>query len=774
MISVSHDVTEMKKAEKLTQIQQIFDSLPQIMFAKDPNGEVVYSNLLFKKFAKTSPWCSNFLSLVYPEDKKLYSRAWEKSLATNCNFSEKFRLWSEEHQSFRWFQGHGFPYFNSYRKLIYWIKTLSEIHDQKLAEDAAAHLAAIVAHSLDAIIGKDLQGNVTSWNKGAENLFGYSAQEMIGQSILQIFDKDNRNEEKFLLDRISNNQKVENYETRRRRKDGTLVDVSISLSPIKNSKGEIIGVAKIARDISKQKSVERERARLEISERTAQQTSQLKSEFLASMSHEIRTPLNGIIGIADLLNQTPLKTLQKDYVDTILESSNHLQLVINNILDLAKIEANKMEIENVAFDLPDLLNGVKRLMNHSAEQKGIRLQFHPVTQGFQFVKGDPLRLRQILINLIQNAIKFTPYGEINVHTRIISSGFTRRLKIEVIDDGIGIDQSMTESVFDPFVQGEIPPTGRLGGTGLGLSICKKLVTLMRGEIGVDSHPSEGSNFYFSFPIQVQDKEQQSSQLNTFSLKAQKSKLILVAEDNSVNQKVVHQMLDLFGHQTIMVANGLEAIEQVEKRRFDLVLMDCHMPVLDGVSATKKIRNLKTVRSQVPILALTADVLPETKKNCVDAGMNGFLSKPIEAATLFRAIENSDFQSFNPEISNSSPPILDVQVLRKLEILNPPGDFSFTIDLIMDFLKKAPNQLVEVENFLKNNCPREASERAHYLKSVSATVGASQFSLIMAELEQCEERIDSPLELQRKAYDHFEEAKKALLVYIKGLGSNNPD
>jgi two-component system, sensor histidine kinase and response regulator len=388
------------------------------------------------------------------------------------------------------------------------------------------------------------------------------------------------------------------------------------------------------------------RRQLDAACRKAEEATSAKSGFLATMSHEIRTPMNGVLGMMALLEQTRLDPDQQEYLDTARRSGEALLGIIDDILDLSKLEAGRMDVETVPYVPQRAIEDVATLLRPLAGDKGLDLTVDISDDLPAAVLGDGRRVRQILLNLVGNAVKFTTEGRVGIEARVHSGADGRRwLAIAVSDSGIGIDQATLARLFTEFTQADASTTRRFGGTGLGLVISRRLATLMGGDISVVSTPGQGSTFTLTLPGRAAELPEPAPAPSPARLRTSAGvrPSVLLVEDNAVNQLVAMRMLQLEGCDVDIAANGLEAIAKVEARMrvdmpaYDLVLMDCHMPEMDGFEATRRLRAMARVPSRLPIVALTASVLAEDRERCLGAGMDGALAKPLQRSALAEAL-----------------------------------------------------------------------------------------------------------------------------------------
>jgi PAS domain S-box-containing protein len=508
----------------------------------------------------------------------------------------------------------------------------------------AERLAAIVEGSDDAIISKTLDGVIVTWNAGATRIFGYTAQEMIGQPIAAIIPLDLQDEEREIVAKLGSGERIAHFDTIRLAKDARRVSVSLTISPLRDAKGKIVGASKIARDISARKEVEEalrnaneaaQQARIE-----AESANRAKTEFLAVMSHEIRTPLNSISGFVDLLtDNSELTAQQRRYVGLVRTASAALLTIVNDILDFSKVDAGRVDLDVHPFSLTTLVNDTLAIVAPTAKAKNLLLGC-TFGQGMaDWIMGDHARLRQVLLNLLINAVKFTDRGSIAVDVRAqTGADGQERFRVSVTDTGVGVAPGHQHRLFKQFSQADGSVSRQYGGTGLGLAICKRLVELMDGEIGIVSHVDRGTTIWFT-ALMPRASEQAPAAKRPPAVEeagARKAR-ILVIDDIDTNLEIVEAYLQDHGYHVDCASSGPAALKLLAEAQYDLILMDIQMPIMDGVAATKRIRSMPPPTGDVPIIAMTGNVLPQQVRSFLEAGMNDHVGKPIERARLYNNV-----------------------------------------------------------------------------------------------------------------------------------------
>ncbi|MCB9363823.1 MAG: PAS domain S-box protein [Flavobacteriales bacterium] len=518
-----------------------------------------------------------------------------------------------------------------------------DITATKEAEAEIRKLSLVLSKTENAVFIADKNGVIQWVNEGFRKITGYSMEEVIGTTGEQLRKgrKTGLNRNHPYFNKMLTTKQSVSYESHNFKKNGKEYWAITTLTPVFDNNQNLESIIAIDTDITYKKQAEKEILK---AKKIAEESAKAKELFLANMSHEIRTPMNAIMGIIQLLKDTRLNKTQLEYLKSMDFAGENLLRIINDVLDLAKIESGKMSIEKIPFNLNELIKDLFSSLHHRVNEKDIRLIKVIDKNVPNEIIGDPVRLNQILINLISNAIKFTKEGFIKLHVAATNTtNNTVNVKFQIKDTGIGIHKDMHTVIFSDFEQANKETTRKYGGTGLGLSIVKRLLTLQDGSITLESTEGEGSTFTFEIPYTISSLKDASKTTHTFSdsdnnlLINQKALLI---EDNILNQMVATKFLESMGLKIDIANNGLEGIDTLAKKSYDIILMDIQMPKMDGYTAASYIRTkMKGKKSQIPILAMTAHAISGEKEKCINVGMNDYITKPLKREHLKMKIIN---------------------------------------------------------------------------------------------------------------------------------------
>jgi PAS domain S-box-containing protein len=608
---------------------RIFENFPNMIWKTDVHGKTTYVDnnwVTFTGNAKEDSLEFKWLNFIHPDDRDRCYDAHNLHIKKREAFDFEYKLLHCSGE-YRWIHTMNRPFYDIDGKFEGYIGTGVDITHLKIAEEGLSRYRILSENVRDIINFIDLEGNIIDVNEAAVRSYGYTREEFLKLNIRQLRAEGEVTRE--LLQKCYGDGIF--YETVHYRKDGSIFPVEIS------AKGADIGgkriIVSIIRDIAQRKAAE---SNLKANKEAAEIANKSKSEFLANMSHEIRTPINGIVGMVDLTLLTELNTEQRENLLIVKSCANSLLKIINDILDFSKMEAGKLLIENINFDIKSMIEETIKAHSPSAMAKGLELNYAFSSTIPHYVVGDPSRLKQILNNLISNAVKFTESGEVWVKVKKISSkGNEIEIQFSVEDSGIGIEEKDIGKLFESFSQLDGSITRKFGGTGLGLAISKQLSEIMGGRLWAESTKGVGSRFHFTLKVKIGsaiEKQRVEEYKGRSSISLYK---LLIVEDDNVNLMVLSRFLRERGYLVETACNGLKAVEMCENNSYDLILMDIQMPVMDGIEAARRIREKD---KYTPIIATTAYALKGDKEKFLNQGMDGYVSKPIKVEELFCEID----------------------------------------------------------------------------------------------------------------------------------------
>jgi PAS domain S-box-containing protein len=765
---------------------------PATAWIKDNTGKYIYVN---KEYEKNFGYKLEEITGKTDYDLRGLEFAQESARTDNIvletgSVHEFYELAPSKDEELKYFQVFKFPIRNANGEWciggIAFDVTERKIAEQRL-EESEKKYRLISENMKDLICIHDKDFRFTYLSPSVKQLLGYEAYDLLGREIYEyIHPEDAPGIRKSLNELNGKTNKLIHY--RIRKKDGSWRWFETLLEPQTDEVKRIVQYQSSSRDISERKEIEnsireyahnleKANAALKAAKEFAEESSRIKEEFLANMSHEIRTPMNAIIGLTGLLLKTGVTEEQAEYLKAIEISGDTLMVIINDILDLSKMEAGKMVFEKISFNLKDSVKFSTDLLKGKALEKNLRLTYDISPSVTDRVKGDPIRLNQILLNLASNAIKFTEEGEVHIQVQLLEDREKEQwLNFIIKDTGIGIEQDKLESIFNSFTQASTQTTRKYGGTGLGLTIVKKLVGLQGGSVKAESIPGEGSTF--SFKLKFEKDLDYKAEGQVIKQPRQRigfaGKKALLVEDNTLNQLVARKVLEDFDLSVDTALNGKLALEKLRESRYDIILMDVQMPEMDGYETTEYIRTrFQLPVSGIPILAMTAHAVKSEINKCLQYGMNDYISKPFETGNLYQKIERligknpeNTIHNMETAINGSTHKLVDLKKLKDLS----EGSIEFVEEMVRMFLNTVPASLDEMQQALSEGNWKQLQMLSHKAKPSYGFMGMYDGEELMRQIEKISSDLPDPSQLQDLLNRASEYTKLAVLELRQELDS----
>jgi PAS domain S-box-containing protein len=744
---VARDVTRLREAEqRVAESEVLFRTLaenaPVGIFRADANGKCVYVNKRWCKVTGLTEEQSlndGWMAALAPTDHERIVENWTNAVNNNREFEMELRFQNPNAlDTVTWANARAIALRDEKGNVIGFLGTAIDITalksaQQKLAESEKLYrLLATNSKDLITLYRADREATRVFISPSVKDILGYEPEELIGKSPFDIILEEDAHHMQNVTHQVTLSGRPATVEYRIRKKDGSIIWMESNSHPFFDSDGNMIGFQTSARDITQRKEFERE---LILAKERAEEATKTKSQFLSMMSHEIRTPMNAIIGLSNLLLGDNPRQDQIDSLELLKFSGHNLLSILNDILDFSKIEANKVTLEHVDFDLEESIENIVKMLRPKADERGVVIQYSYDSRLPKEVKADPVRMSQVMTNLISNAVKFTENGNVIVEVKHgVPSQAINGLEyfffdFRVKDSGIGIPEEKLQSIFESFSQAASDTTRKFGGTGLGLTITRRLINLMGSDIHVTSKLGEGSDFHFTLKLEKGKIAKPAPKVSDTTKNILKGRNIhvLLVEDNRVNQVVATNFFRRWGVQYDIANNGREAVDMVTKKMYDMVFMDLQMPEMDGYQATHAIRQMKdSYFKRLPIVALTASAMTSMRDKVMASGMTDFMTKPFQPEDLQQIILKYTAAEQQDGMSSSISNTLDMYT---------EGNLDFKKELIGHLMKNIQELQGALEVSVAQKDPTHFQIAAHKCRTTLTMLGDHELLNIVEEVKE---------------------------------------